>query len=107
MSDFLFIPRREHDALVSLAYQRRGFSADETAQTGRENVTAGRCRRCQWPATEDPHEVAALLPFGGHKGYGICLLNEIFGGLIGGSLKRRKKFQCFRFSSHPPRGSRW
>lgn len=57
--------------------------------------------------TEDPHEVAALLPFGGHKGYGICLLNEIFGGLIGGSLKRRKKFQCFRFSSHPPRGSRW
>jgi L-2-hydroxycarboxylate dehydrogenase (NAD+) len=29
---------------------------------------------------------AALLPFGGHKGYGMSLLNEIFGGLIGGSL---------------------
>ncbi len=36
--------------------------------------------------TIDPNEVAALLPFGGHKGYGMCLLNEIFGGLIGGSL---------------------
>lgn len=36
--------------------------------------------------TTDPHEVAALLPFGGHKGYGMSLLNEIFGGLIGGSL---------------------
>ena len=36
--------------------------------------------------TNDPNEVAALLPFGGHKGYGMCLLNEIFGGLIGGSL---------------------
>jgi L-2-hydroxycarboxylate dehydrogenase (NAD+) len=36
--------------------------------------------------TTDPNEVAALLPFGGHKGYGMCLLNEIFGGLIGGSL---------------------
>lgn len=36
--------------------------------------------------TTDPDAVAALLPFGGHKGYGMCLLNEIFGGLIGGSL---------------------
>ena len=36
--------------------------------------------------TTDPNEVSALLPFGGHKGYGMCLLNEIFGGLIGGSL---------------------
>ena len=36
--------------------------------------------------TTDPHKVAALLPFGGHKGYGMSLLNEIFGGLIGGSL---------------------
>jgi LDH2 family malate/lactate/ureidoglycolate dehydrogenase len=36
--------------------------------------------------TINPNEVAALLPFGGHKGYGMCLLNEIFGGLIGGSI---------------------
>jgi LDH2 family malate/lactate/ureidoglycolate dehydrogenase len=36
--------------------------------------------------TTDPDRVAALLPFGGHKGYGMSLLNEIFGGLIGGSL---------------------
>ncbi len=36
--------------------------------------------------TTDPNEVAALLPFGGHKGYGMSLLNEIIGGLIGGSL---------------------
>lgn len=36
--------------------------------------------------TTDPHAVSALLPFGGHKGYGMCLLNEIFGGYIGGSL---------------------
>lgn len=36
--------------------------------------------------TTDPNQVAALLPFGRHKGYGMSLLNEIFGGLIGGSL---------------------
>jgi L-2-hydroxycarboxylate dehydrogenase (NAD+) len=36
--------------------------------------------------TTDPDQVAALLPFGGHKGYGMSLLNEIMGGLIGGSL---------------------
>ena len=40
--------------------------------------------------TNDPGAVAALLPFGGHKGYGLCLLNEIFGGLIGGSLPTRR-----------------
>jgi len=36
--------------------------------------------------TTDPHQVAALLPFGAHKGYGLCLLNELFGAVIGSSL---------------------
>jgi len=36
--------------------------------------------------TTDPNEVIALLPFGAHKGYSMCLLNEIYAGLIGGSL---------------------
>ena len=36
--------------------------------------------------TTNPDEVAALLPFGGHKGYGMSLLNEIIAALVGGSL---------------------
>jgi ureidoglycolate dehydrogenase (NAD+) len=36
--------------------------------------------------TTDPHKVAALLPFGAHKGYGLSLINELVGALIGGSL---------------------
>ena len=36
--------------------------------------------------TTDPHKAKALLPFGAHKGYGLSLINEIMGGLIGGSL---------------------
>lgn len=36
--------------------------------------------------TTDPHEVFALLPFGAHKGYAMCLLNELYGALIGSSL---------------------
>jgi len=36
--------------------------------------------------TTDPNEVVALLPFGAHKGYAMCLLNELYGALIGGSL---------------------
>jgi ureidoglycolate dehydrogenase (NAD+) len=36
--------------------------------------------------TTDPHQVAALLPFGAHKGYGLALINELVGALIGGSL---------------------
>lgn len=36
--------------------------------------------------TTDPAKAAALLPFGAHKGYGLSLINEIVGALIGGSL---------------------
>lgn len=36
--------------------------------------------------TTDPNEVVALLPFGAHKGYAMCLLNELYAALIGGSL---------------------
>jgi len=35
--------------------------------------------------TTDPHAVAALKPFGAHKGYGLSLINEIVAGFIGGS----------------------
>ncbi len=36
--------------------------------------------------TTNPAEAVALLPFGAHKGYGLSLINELVGGLIGGSL---------------------
>ena len=36
--------------------------------------------------TTDPNKVAALLPFGAHKGYGLSLINEITAAFIGGSL---------------------
>ncbi len=36
--------------------------------------------------TDDPFAVKALLPFGRHKGYGLGLLNELFGAAVGGSL---------------------
>jgi len=36
--------------------------------------------------TTDPNAAVSLLPFGAHKGYGLSLINEIFGAYIGGSL---------------------
>lgn len=36
--------------------------------------------------TTDPYAIKSLLPFGAHKGYGLALLNELFGAAIGGSL---------------------
>lgn len=36
--------------------------------------------------TRDPNRVAALLPFGAHKGYGLSLINELMAAFIGGSL---------------------
>ena len=36
--------------------------------------------------TTDPTKVAALLPFGQHKGYGLALIDELVAAYIGGSL---------------------
>lgn len=36
--------------------------------------------------TTDPAAAVSLLPFGGHKGYGLSLVNEIVSAFIGGSL---------------------
>lgn len=57
-------------------------------------------------------EAAALIPFGAHKGYGLSLINELVGGLIGGSLPTlrsrslpdpdEKRTPCFYFQViHP------
>jgi LDH2 family malate/lactate/ureidoglycolate dehydrogenase len=36
--------------------------------------------------TTDPFAIRSLLPFGAHKGYGLSLLNELYGAAIGGGL---------------------
>jgi L-2-hydroxycarboxylate dehydrogenase (NAD+) len=35
--------------------------------------------------TTDPAKAVSLLPFGAHKGYGLSLINELYGAFIGGS----------------------
>jgi len=51
-----------------------------------KSLPTGAAVDAQGNPTNNPDEVAALLPFGGHKGYGMSLLNEIIAGLVGGSL---------------------
>jgi LDH2 family malate/lactate/ureidoglycolate dehydrogenase len=62
--------------------------------------------------TTNPAEAVALLPFGAHKGYGLSLLNELVGAMIGGSLPtircrtsddpEEKRVPCFFFQViHP------
>lgn len=61
--------------------------------------------------TTDAAQAAALLPFGGHKGYGLSLINELVAALIGGSLpsirgrpheEGEKNSTCFFFQViHP------
>ena len=36
--------------------------------------------------TTDPDKAVALLPFGAHKGFGLGLIDELYGAFIGGSL---------------------
>jgi L-2-hydroxycarboxylate dehydrogenase (NAD+) len=40
----------------------------------------------QGQPTTDPEAVAALKPFGAHKGYGLALIDELWAAFIGGSL---------------------
>jgi ureidoglycolate dehydrogenase (NAD+) len=61
--------------------------------------------------TTDPTQVAGLLPFGAHKGYGLGLINELFASIIGGYLPKirgrpssnaEKNSCCFHFVAiHP------
>ncbi len=47
--------------------------------------------------TTDPNRVAALLPFGQHKGYGLALIDELIAAYTGGSLPTLRS----RWSSGP------
>ena len=57
-------------------------------QLRRENkpLPAGAAVDAAGQPTTDPHQAQWLLPFGAHKGYGLSLLIEVMGALIGGSL---------------------
>ncbi len=54
--------------------------------------------------TTDPKKVAALLPFGDHKGYGLALLDELLAGFIGGSLPtlRSRRNPAIKDEKHTP-----
>jgi ureidoglycolate dehydrogenase (NAD+) len=53
--------------------------------------------------TTDPHQVAALLPFGAHKGYGLSLIDELLGAYIGGSLPTlRSRWGSAQNEKHTP-----
>ena len=54
--------------------------------------------------TTDPHKAKWLLPFGAHKGYGLSLLIEVMGALIGGSLPTLRGHPLSS-SSHEKRSS--
>jgi L-2-hydroxycarboxylate dehydrogenase (NAD+) len=53
--------------------------------------------------TTDPNQVAALLPFGQHKGYGMSLIDELLGAYIGGSLPTlRSRWGSVQGEKHTP-----
>jgi len=54
-------------------------------------------------ATTDPDKAVALLPFGAHKGYGLGLIDELYGAFIGGSLPTiRGHYQSKDDEKHTP-----
>ena len=63
--------------------------------------------------TTDANAAVSLLPFGGHKGYGLALIDELVGAMIGGSLPTLrsrwadadgKAHLRLLLPGHPPRG---
>lgn len=53
--------------------------------------------------TRDPHQAKYLKPFGAHKGYALCLVNELMGAFIGGSLPTlRSRWGSAENEKHTP-----
>jgi LDH2 family malate/lactate/ureidoglycolate dehydrogenase len=54
--------------------------------------------------TSDPAKVKALVPFGGHKGYGLSLIDELMAAFTGGSLAtlRSRWTQGAKDEKHTP-----
>jgi len=82
----------------------------QCAREGRP-LPAGAALDAEGRPTTDPSLARSLLPFGGHKGYGLSLINEIMAAYIGGSVPTRrdhweipgaKPASCFYFQAiHP------
>jgi LDH2 family malate/lactate/ureidoglycolate dehydrogenase len=79
----------------------------------KKNLPLGCGVDAQGNETCDPTKVAALLPFGAHKGYGLSLIDELVAAYIGGSLptlrsrwasgpKDEKHTPCFFFQCIRP-----
>lgn len=71
-----------------------------------QRLPAGMALDAEGRPTEDPAQVAALLPFGAHKGYGLGLVNELMAAYTGGHLPTvrgrprtgaKKNTTCFQF----------
>lgn len=64
------------------------IAAGRVQQLGRENkpLPPQAAVDAEGNFTTDANKVAALVPFGGHKGYGLALIDELYGAYIGGSL---------------------
>jgi L-2-hydroxycarboxylate dehydrogenase (NAD+) len=56
----------------------------------KKNLPPGSAVDADGRETLDPTKVAALLPFGGHKGYGLSLIDELLAAYIGGSLPTQR-----------------
>ena len=52
--------------------------------------------------TKDPNQVAALKPFGAHKGYGLSLINELVAGFIGASKPTLRSHHIKDGDKHTP-----
>jgi L-2-hydroxycarboxylate dehydrogenase (NAD+) len=50
-----------------------------------KSLPPGAAVNAEGKETTDPNQVAALKPFGAHKGYGLSMINELVAGFIGGS----------------------
>jgi len=58
---------------------------DHCRREGRK-LPAGAAVDAAGHPTVEPDQAVALMPFGGHKGYGLGLVNELMAAYIGGSL---------------------
>ena len=72
--------------LVDWATSVIAMSRIDHCRRERQKLPPGAALDAGGRPTVDPAKAVALLPFAGHKGYGLGLVNEIMAAFVGGSL---------------------
>lgn len=79
------VPYSEYPIVLDIANSVVAFSKILTARKSGDTIPTDWALTRDGNRTDNPNEAELLLPFGGHKGYGIAFMVEILSGVLSGA----------------------